>query len=131
MSVRLFGGQEIGSVLDNHFLCKETFESAVCFGMSEKEILTLFSQEVKNIGELDKWCMETYKMPFSTVYELLQVIAVDRYLETPAMLGIKGNPSAIQIMNEMILKRKTNSVVSINFNCNLPEENEDDKENDE
>ena len=32
---------ELGSMLDNHILCKEIFESAVCHGMSEKEILNL------------------------------------------------------------------------------------------
>lgn len=122
---------ELGSMLDRHMLCKEIFESAVCHGMSEKEILQLFSREVSNISELDSWCLKEYGMPFGTVYPLLQEIAVDRYLELLGVLGVKGNPLALSTLNEMILKRKTNSIVEINFNNSLPLEKEEDKENDD
>ena len=46
-------------------------------------------------------------------------------------LGIRGNPSAIAIMNEVIRKKENNSIVTINYVNQLPLEGEESKADDD
>ena len=46
-------------------------------------------------------------------------------------LGIRGNPSAIAIANEVIRKKENSSIVTINYVNQLPLEDEDSKADDE
>ena len=127
-----------GNLLDEYALSKEKFEAVVGLGTPKKEVLKIFSISLspETYGEgateamLDKWCQENYKMPFGTVYDLLQSITVKKFEDSMLELGLRGNPSAIAIMNEVIRKKESSGIVTVNFVNTLPPESEEDKEDD-
>ena len=128
------------SLLNECVLNKNNFEAAISYGNSKKEVLKMFSLSLspEDLGEgatyamLDKWCKENYGgLGFNHVYDLLQAAVVKKYQDYLLELGIRGNPSAIAVMNEVILKKENNGIVQINFVNELPAETEEDKENDE
>lgn len=80
---------------------------------------------------LDKWCLQEYQMPFKSVYDLIQSMTVKEFEDCMLELGIRGNPSAIAIMNEVIRKKENSGIVQVNFVNTLPLEGESDKEDDE
>lgn len=127
-----------GNLLDEYALTKEKFESVVGLGTPKKEVLKIFSVSLspETYGDgateamLDKWCQENYKMPYGTVYDLLQSITVKKFEDSMLELGLRGNPSAIAIMNEVIRKKESSSLVAVNFVNTLPPESEAEKEDD-
>lgn len=144
------------SILDGYVLTKQKFETVIGLGGTLAEIRRIFcipalkwngeEELAKNLdvidycaGEggkhieyiLDKWCLENYQMPFQTVYELTQTVTVKEFEDSMLELGIRGNPSAIAIMNEVIRKKENSGIVQVNFVNTLPPESESDKEDDE
>lgn len=125
-----------GSLLDEFALTKEKFETVVGLGSPKAEVLKIFSialspetyGEGATMAMLDKWCLENYNLPFGTVYDLLQSVTVKKFEDCMLELGLRGNPSAIGIMNEVIRKKESNGVVQVNFVNSLPLESEEDKE---
>ncbi len=82
-------------------------------------------------GMLDAWCRDEYGgMPFNTVYHLVQESTVAEFEDLMVALGVRGNPSAIAIANEVIRKKEQGGPVTINFVNALPPEAESDKEDD-
>ncbi len=140
------------SVIDSISISKEKFETFIALGKSIQQVRDFFclpllkwegSVDTSNLDVpaylkspegsahtsylLDKWCRENYSLPFNTVYHLIQNAAVSKFEDLMVELGIRGNPSAIAIANEVIRKEKANSVVAINFVNSLPLESEEDK----
>jgi len=129
-----------GSLLNECILNKENFEAAVGLGNSKKEILEMFALSLSpdDLGQsasyamLDKWCKETYSgLGFDHVFSLLQAATMKKYKDAMLELGIRGNPSAIALMNEIILKKENSGIVQVNFVNSLPLESEEDKEDEE
>ena len=142
-----------GKLLDEFSLTKEKFETVVGLGSSHAEVRTIFclgllawngedtyglhvdeylKENCKHIEQLlDKWCLEIYHIPYATVYHLLQEMTVKHFEDLMIDLGIRGNPSAIAIANEVIRKKENNGIVQINFVNSLPLETEKDKEDDD
>lgn len=142
------------SLLTNCALTINNFETVIGLGGTKAEVRRIFcvpalrwnGEETVGLdvidycaGEtgkhvdylLDKWCLENYSLPYNTVYDLIQELTVKGFEDAMLELGIRGNPSAIAIMNEVIRKKETNGIVQVNFVNTLPLENEDDKLNDE
>lgn len=139
------------SVIDSISLDKEKFENFIALGKSIQQVREMFclpllswnGEDISNLdipayfkspenvahisSLLEKWCRENYNIPFNSVYHLVQSSAVSEFEDVMVELGIRGNPSAIAIANEVIRKEKANSVVSINFINSLPTESEEDK----
>ena len=77
---------------------------------------------------LDEWCRENYQnLGFDHVFSLIQAATMKKYKDYMLELGVRGNPSAIALMNEVILKKENNGIVQVNFVNQLPPESEDDK----
>ena len=141
-----------GNLLDNFEINKEKFETAVSLGKSHHQIRTLFclglliwngediygldvgeylEKNCKHIeGLLDKWCLENYRLPYNTVYSLLQEQAIANFEDLMVGLGIRGHVSALGIANEIIRKKENTGVVTVNFVNALPPESEAEKEDD-
>ena len=115
------------SILDEVVLDKFNFEGAIAVGMTKAQILTMFHV---NSGDMDRWCMENYKgLNFSTVFEIVKQCCYKEFLNTVKELGYRGNPSALNIINNAINEQAANNVVKIVFDNNgLGLENEKDKE---
>ena len=144
-----------GNLLDEYALTKEKFETVVGLGKSKAEVRRMFclgllhynSEDTYGIDVIeycntpntaahldwimDKWCLAEYGIPYASVYQLVQEITISHFEDLMVELGIRGNPSAIAIANEVIRKKENNGVVQINFVNNLPLESEEDKEDDE
>lgn len=115
------------SILDEVVLDKFNFEGAIAVGMTKAQILTMFHV---NSGDMDRWCMENYKgLNFSTVFEIVKQCCYKEFLNTVKELGYRGNPSALNIINNAINEQAANNVVKIVFDNNgLGLESEKDKE---
>lgn len=141
-----------GNLLESFEINKEKFETAVSLGKSHHQIRTLFclglliwnnedvygldveeylEKNCKHIEALlDKWCLEQYRLPYNTVYSLLQETAITNFEDMMVSLGIRGHVTALGIANEIIRKKENSGVVTINFVNSLPSESESDKEDD-
>ena len=126
-----------GNLLDECALNKPNFEAQIGLGASKKEVLEMFaiSLSPEDLGEsatyamLDKWCKENYNgLGFGHVYDILQAATLEKFKDCMMELGIRGNPSAIAIMNEVI-RKKESSVVEVKFVNELPLEKENGLEN--
>ena len=81
--------------------------------------------------DLDEWVRDNYNgMPFDTAYELIQTMTCKKFEEAMLEIGLRGNSSAISIMNEVIRKKEDSGIVKVVFENNLPLESEEDKEDD-
>lgn len=118
----------MSSILDEVKLDVENFEGAIAIGMKRAEILTMFDV---NESEMDKWCLEQYGKKFDIVYAIIKQCTYKEFLDTVRNLGFRGNPSALNIINQAINDKSQNSVVKIVFDNNVPTEEEEEKENDE
>ena len=138
-----------GSILDSYVMNKTKFENYIGIGKSLAEVRFMFCKAILNwAGEdtygldiveyckgdglkhvdflLDKWCLQTYGMPYSTVYHLIQDATVAEFEDLMVDLGIRGNPSAIAIANEVIRKKENSGIVQVNFVNKLPLESDND-----
>lgn len=129
-----------GSLLDECILNKPNFEGFVGLGHSKKEILEVFALSLSpadygksaTYAMLDKWCKENYNgIGFDQVFELIQSATLKKFEDCMVELGVRGNPSAIAIMNEVIRKKENSSIVTINYVNQLPLEDEESKADDE
>lgn len=113
------------SLLDKFPLTKEVFEEKVIgVGTKKNVVLTIFR---KSMEEMNTWCMENYGMDFNTTYEILKQLTYAEWKECLKVLGERGNPSAMSIMQDRLaedLEEQTNGMV---FNVNLTVEKEDAK----
>lgn len=120
----------MASILDEVVLNIENFEGAIAVGMSKAAIQTMFH---KTSREMDEWCVANYHgLNFSTVWEMVKQCAYKEFLDTVKGLGYRGNPSALNIINNAINEQAGNNVVKIVFDNNkiLPE-SEEDKDNEQ
>lgn len=128
-----------GSLLDECALNKSNFEGFIGLGRSKKEILEVFAIALSpddlgasaSYSMLDKWSKENYNgLGFDQVYALIQAATLKKFEDCMVELGIRGNPSAIAIMNEVIRKKENSGIVQVNFVNSMPLETEADKEDD-
>ena len=126
-----------GNILNEYALSAEKFETVVGLGASKSEVLKIFSIGLspEDLGQgatyakLDEWVKKNYGgLSFEAAYDLIQSITVKKFEDAMVELGVRGNPSAIAIMNEVIRKKESSSVVTVNFVNSLPAESEEDKE---
>ena len=118
----------MGSILDNYKLTIERFEGAIAVGRMPAQILLMFQ---KTSAEMDAWCAENYQgHNFKTVYEWIRQCTVETYLHCVHDLGMRGNPSALGIIDRAIQKDESMNTVKIVFNAGLPAETDEDKLND-
>lgn len=119
----------MASILDTTQLSKETFEGAIAVGMTTAQILTMFG---KTGAEMCKWCGENYGIPqFSVVYDMVKQACYLEFLTTVKALGYRGNPSALNIINNAINSAAADSTVKIVFENKVALEQEEDKKDDE
>lgn len=113
------------SILDNIKLNKTRLEGYVACGMKSSEILTAFRVSVI---EMDKWCKENYGMAWKDVFELLRQVTRGEYLDAVRDLGLKGNPTALSIVDRVINNENADETSGITFNVNVKVETDHDKE---
>ena len=113
------------SVLDNISLNKGRVEGYIACGLKSSEITTAF--HVSNV-EMDEWCMKEYGMPWKDVFELLRQVFRGEYLDMVYELGIKGNPTALSIVDRVINNENADENTGMIFNVNVKVESNDDKE---
>jgi hypothetical protein len=120
------------SILDRYKLeteeGKEKFEGCIAVGITKGQLLVAFR---KTQAEMNQWCLNTYGMSFDNVYEAVKMGAIGEFLDCVNALGMRGNPSALGIINEALRGANNTGTVKIVFENNVDEENEDDKKNDE
>lgn len=112
------------SILNKYELTVERFEGAIAIGRTTSQILTMFNMSSR---DMDKWCLENYGHNFLLIYEWIRQCTIDEYLHCVHDLGMRGNPSALGIIDKAIQKDEASQTVKIEFVTNLPEENEEDK----
>lgn len=118
----------MSSILVEYKLTIEKFEGAIAVGRTSAQILTMFHKSSK---EMDAWCAKNYQgNNFKTVYEWVRQCTVETYLHCVHELGIRGNPSALGIIDRAIQKDESMNTVKIVFNAGLPAETDEDKLND-
>ena len=119
----------MASILDKYRLedadGQEKFEGCIAVGITMPQLLIAFRKTEK---EMDEWCLKTYHMNFKTTFEAVKMGAVSEYLDCVHALGIRGNPSALNIINEALRGAQSTGTVKIVFEQNMPNENEKDKE---
>lgn len=120
--------EEYDSLLDKYKLCKDKFELVIGVGMSKSQVLVIFHKTEK---EMDEWCQENYDgLHFGVVYEMLRNMAYSDFLDTVAILGARGNPSALNILNGALNSLAGTQTVKIVFGNDVPVESEEDSRND-
>lgn len=118
----------MASILDRYNLNtpegKEKFEGCIAVGLTLPQLLVAFR---KRLDEMDVWCLKTYGMDFKSTYEAIKMGAIGEYLECVNALGLRGNPSALGIINEALRGVNNSGTVKIVFDNNVELENEEDK----
>lgn len=117
--------EEYESLLDKYQLCKDKFELVIGVGMSKKQVLTIFRV---TSAEMDAWCKEEYGCNFGAAYEFIRQMAYSNFLETVNLLGMRGNPSALNIMNQALNSLAATQTTRIVFSSDVPAETEEDAE---
>jgi len=113
------------SIIDRFPLTKETFEDKVIgIGTRMDVVLTIFR---KTKEEMNDWCQENYGLDFKTTYELLKQMTYAEWKECLKQLGIRGNPTAMGIIQERLAEDLEESTNGIVFNVNVKVEDSDAK----
>lgn len=119
----------MASILDEYELTVERFEGAIAVGRYPRQILLMFN---KTSAEMDEWCKEHYKgHDFKTAYEWVRMCTVEQYLQCVHDLGLRGNPSALGIIDKAIQRDDSMNTVKIVFSGGMPTENDEDKLDDD
>ena len=113
------------SILDDIQLNKGRVEGYVACGMKSSEILTIFRLSAV---EMDKWCIEEYGMSWKDAFELIRQATRGEYLDAVKDLGIKGNPTALSIVDRVINGDNADETSGVVFNVNVKVESENDKQ---
>lgn len=116
------------SILNETQLDIDNFEGAIAVGIKPAALLVMFNATGK---EMDEWCVENYGRNFATTFEMVKQCAYKEFLTTVKTLGYRGNPSALNIINQAINDNAASNVVKIVFDNNVSIEGEDDKEDKE
>lgn len=113
------------SILDRFPLTKEVFEDKVIgIGTKKAVVLTIFQ---KTMEEMNAWCQENYGLDFDTTYELLKQMTYAEWKECLKVLGGRGNPTAMSIMQERLADEDEAQANGIVFNVNVKVEDKDAK----
>lgn len=112
------------SIIEGIKINKGRLEGYISVGMKKSEILSAF-----NIGvvEMNNWCNENYGMNFDTVFEVVRQVARGEYLDCLKELGVRGNPTAMSIIDKFVNSDDAGGNAGISFNVNVKMENSDDK----
>ena len=119
----LLDGNE--SILDKLTLNKTRVEGYIACGLKSGEILTIYK---KTAVEMDQWCNENYGMPWKDVFEIVRQATRGDYLDKVMDLGIKGNPTALSIVDKVINGDNADETTGMVFNVNVKVESADDKQ---
>lgn len=114
-----------GSILNDYKLTVERLEGAIAVGRSKSQILAMFHVTP---AEMDSFCQENYNgHGFPDIYEWVRQCTVDEYLQAVYDLGMRGNPSALGIIDRAIQKDESAATTKIVF-AGLPgKESDEDK----
>ena len=114
------------SILDTIKLNKGRFEAYISVGLRKSEILVAFNVTSE---QMDDWCMQNYNgHNFATVYEIIRQNVRGEYLDCLKDLSIKGNPTAMAIVDRMTEKDEESEASGMIFNVNVRIETDNDKE---
>ena len=113
------------SILDEIELSKARLEGYIACGMKSSEILTIFRLSSE---EMDKWCKQEYGMDWKTTFELVRQATRGIYLDAVMDLGVKGNPTALSIIDKVVNNDSADEVGGMVFNVNVRVETDNDKE---
>lgn len=113
------------SILDNIKLNKTRLEGYVACGMKSSEILTIF--RVSN-EEMNTWCEKEYGMDWKTAFELIRQATRGIYLDAVMDLGVKGNPTALSIIDKVVNNDNADETSGVVFNVNVKVETDNDKQ---
>lgn len=113
------------SILDSRIqLNKTRLEGYISVGMKKSEILTAFNVTTE---EMEEWCLVNYNMNYNTVFEVVRQIARGEYLDCLKDLGVKGNPTALSIVDRFVNSDDNGGNTGMVFNVNVRTESSDDK----
>lgn len=115
------------SILEDYALTVDRLEAAIAVGRSRAQILAMFN---KTPAELDEFCLREYGHPFRLVHEWVRQCTIERYLEAVHDMGMRGNPSALGIIDRAIQKDESMSATRIVFVSSLPGEGDEEKRDD-
>lgn len=117
----------MGSIFDDYELTKEKLEGAIGVGMKPAAIYLMFRT---TSDELDKWCRENYgpQVSWAYLYDVVRQQTYAEFLDAVKALGIRGNPSALAIINNRINDEAAEEkTVKIVFQNDLKMEDDADK----
>lgn len=115
------------SVLDSVSLNKGRFEAYIACGLRKNEILTAFSNITA--ADMDTWCQKNYNgLDFNTCYEIIRQNTRAEYYDALKDLGLKGNPTAMAIVERFVGREEDDSSSGMVFNVNVKVESNNDKE---
>ena len=114
------------SILDGISLNKARFEGYIACGLKKNEILTALNITAP---EMDKWCEENYNgHNFNTVFEMIRQLTRGEYLDAVRDLGLKGNPTALSIIDRVVNNDNADETSGMVFNVNVKVESDNDKQ---
>ena len=113
------------SILDEIELSKARLEGYIACGMKSSEILTIFRMSSE---KMDEWCKQEYGMDWKTTFELVRQATRGIYLDAVMDLGVKGNPTALSIIDKVVNNDSADEVGGMVFNVNVRVETDNDKE---
>lgn len=114
------------SVIDEYELNKDNFEKCIAHCLKMPQLLIIFRKDSR---EMDEWCKKEYGTNFLTTYEILRQIAIEKFTETLSYLSMRGNNTALNIIDRFLNEAQQDKVVKVVFDNNLKTETEEDKEN--
>lgn len=110
------------SLLDEYQLTRENFERCIVNCLKMPQLLIIFRVTQK---EMDDWCLKEYGTNFQTTYEVLRQIAVEKFANTLGYLSMRGNNTAMNIIDRMMNDVQQDKVVKVVFDNKLKEETEE------
>lgn len=110
------------SLLDEYQLNEQNFERCIINGLSMAQLLIIF--QLDNV-KMDEWCQENYGKNFQTTYEILRQIACEKFSNTINGLSMRGNNTALNIMDRFLNNIQEDKVVKVVFDNKLQPETEE------
>lgn len=118
----------MASITEQYTLNRDTFEAAIAVGRLPHQMLAQFNVTEK---EMDEFCLKNYGRNFKLVHEWVRQCTIDEWLHTLKLMGVKGNPTAMQIVDKAIQKDESMGMVKIVFDQgSVKQETEEDKMDD-
>ena len=110
------------SLIDEYQLNKENFEKCISHCLKMPQLLIIF--RVSNY-EMDEWCKKEYGTNFQTTFEILRQVAIEKFAEALTHLSMRGNNTAMNIIDRMMNDVQQDKVVKVVFDNKLQAETED------